>query len=346
MMASGKQTAGGDVLNSGKRIGWIDLAKGICIVLVVFNHVSVALKVDYPLAEQVNSFRMPLYFVLSGLFFKQYEGFVGFLKRKTNKLLIPFVFFLLATSVIPYWLLHHENSLKGFFNEMNGPMYNFAIWFLLCLFEINILFYFIQWLAGRLAPRHQVVTVIAVSLLLGCCGLILGLNRVWVPLYLATMLTALPFFAFGWWLRRHSEFLSSPVNLKRDLLVAVAGLLIIGLFPAPVIYSFNVVPGHNVAMVYVCGILGTMMVLILSKMIGHLPLVSFWGRYSIMILCTHQFIVVSMAWLALKFAPSLPAPVQIITVFLATLFVCHWMIHFMKRFMPHVTAQKDVIRVP
>ena len=91
-----------------KRIGWIDLAKGICIVLVVFNHVNVALQISYPLTPQINSFRMPLYFVLSGLFFKQYEGFVGFLKRKTNKLLIPFLFFLLATSVIPYALLHHE----------------------------------------------------------------------------------------------------------------------------------------------------------------------------------------------------------------------------------------------
>lgn len=329
-----------------KRIGWIDLAKGICIVLVVFNHVNVALDISYPLAPQVNSFRMPLYFVLSGLFFKQYEGFFGFLKRKTNKLLIPFLFFLLATSVIPYWLLHHENSLKCFFNEMNGPVYNFAIWFLLCLFEINILFYFIQWLAGRLIPKHQVLTVIIVSLLLGCCGLAFGVAKIWIPLYLATMLTALPFFAFGWWLRRHSNFLSSPVDLKRDLLMIVAGLLIIGFFPAPVIYSFNVVPRDAVAMVYVCGIMGTMLVLIVSKMIKHLPFVSFWGRYSIMILCTHQFIVVSMASLFKKFTPDFHPAAMLAVVFLTTMVLCHWLIHFMKRYMPHVTAQKDVIKIP
>ncbi len=28
------------------------------------------------------------------------------------------------------------------------------------------------------------------------------------------------------------------------------------------------------------------------------------------------------------------------------LLVCHVMIHFMRRYMPHVTAQKDVIKVP
>ena len=345
-MSQEQKADNGNSLTTTKRIGWIDLAKGICIVLVVFNHVNVALGIDYPLAPQVNSFRMPLYFVLSGLFFKQYEGFIGFLKRKTNKLLIPFLFFLLTTSVIPFWLLHHENSLKCFFNEMNGPVYNFAIWFLLCLFEINILFYFIQWLAGKLVPKHQVLTVIAISLILGCCGLALGVAKVWIPLYLATMLTALPFFAFGWWLKRHSNFLSSPVNPKRDIPLLVLGLLIIGLFPAPVIYSFNVVPREMVAMVYVCGIIGTMMVLIVSKMIKHLPFVSFWGRYSIMILCTHQFIIVSMAGLAVKFMPNLHPAVQAVVVLLATLAICHVLIHFMKRYMPHVTAQKDVIKVP
>ena len=108
---------------------------------------------DYPLRTQVTSFRMPLYFILSGLFFKQYEGFIGFLKRKTNKLLIPFLFFLMTTSVIPYAVINHDLSLKLFFSDMNGPVYNFAIWFLLCLFEINLLFYLIQLVAGRLVPN-------------------------------------------------------------------------------------------------------------------------------------------------------------------------------------------------
>ncbi|MBR5170097.1 MAG: acyltransferase family protein [Muribaculaceae bacterium] len=332
---------------SNKRIGWIDLAKGICIVLVVFNHVNVALQIRYPFAPQINSFRMPLYFMLSGLFFKQYEGFVGFLKRKTNKLLIPFVFFLLATSVIPYALLHHECSLVFFVQKINGPVYNFAIWFLLCLFEINILFYFIQWLVGRLIPNYQEITVVAVSLLLGACGLALGWAKVWVPFYLPSMLTALPFFAFGWWIRRHTQFLTSKFNYKRDISIIIIGLIVIILLPAPVIYSFNVVPKDlSILMVYPCGILGIMVVLIAAKMINYLPLVSFWGRYSIMILCTHQVVVLLIAELCKRYFPSPNPLLHVIVVLVATLVVCHVLIHFMKRYMPHVTAQKDVIKVP
>lgn len=41
-----------------------------------------------------NTFRMPLYYFLSGLFFKTYRGFFDFVLKKINKLLIPFAFFI------------------------------------------------------------------------------------------------------------------------------------------------------------------------------------------------------------------------------------------------------------
>lgn len=86
-----------------KRIEFIDLAKGICILLVVFSHAGE----DYGnrFDPALTSFRMPLYFVLSGLFFKEYSGFAEFLVRKTNKLLIPFLFFyMLIVCVLAYAL--------------------------------------------------------------------------------------------------------------------------------------------------------------------------------------------------------------------------------------------------
>lgn len=71
------------------RIVFVDLAKGICICLVVLYHVygEIAGRVF----EITNMFRMPLYFVLSGLFFKPYSSFNSFTKKKTNKLLIPLI---------------------------------------------------------------------------------------------------------------------------------------------------------------------------------------------------------------------------------------------------------------
>ena len=73
---------------SKSRIEFIDLAKGICIILVVVGHVGVNIAI--PGLEQV---RMPLYFMLSGLFFKNYGGGEYFFIKKVNKILIPFIFF-------------------------------------------------------------------------------------------------------------------------------------------------------------------------------------------------------------------------------------------------------------
>jgi len=324
------------------RIGWIDLAKGICIFLVVFHHATVALDLDYPFSTQLTSFRMPLYFILSGLFFKQYEGFIGFLKRKTNKLLIPFLFFLLMTSVIPCGFIQHELSLKYFFTDMNGPLYNYTIWFLLCLFEINLLFYFIQWLAGIVGSKYTLLLLALACVSLGVCGLFLGLTGHTIPLYVGTTLTALPFFAFGWWLRRHTRFLSSPVNLRHDVpLMLICGIIVF-FCATPVIFSFNFIPREGVAFVHLCGIAGTMMVLILAKILKRIPLVTFWGRYSIMILCTHEVVILVLSKIMSRFLHGIPLLIAVLTV---TLLICHLLILFMRKYMPHVTAQKDLIPV-
>ena len=58
-----------------KRMEFLDLAKGICIILVVAFHMTKFYHLDMPAANFFKSFRLPLYFFLSGLFFKTYSGF-------------------------------------------------------------------------------------------------------------------------------------------------------------------------------------------------------------------------------------------------------------------------------
>ena len=63
--------------DKNKRIDFVDLTKGVCIILVVMAHIGGAFeKLDYH--SMIASFRMPLYFFISGIFFKSYEGLFGF----------------------------------------------------------------------------------------------------------------------------------------------------------------------------------------------------------------------------------------------------------------------------
>ena len=325
---------------ASKRIEWIDLAKGFCIFLVVFHHTSRLTCVSYPFTQQIQMFRMPLYFILSGLFFKQYEGFVGFLKRKINKLLIPFLFFYIVTSSGPYWLLHHESEWPYFCEY--GPIFNMAIWFLLCLFEVNVLFYLVQWVAGAVSGRLKTAIVLVLAIIGGLIGLTLSVCHLRIPCFVDTAFTALPFFAFGWWLRSHTQFLTYEVNLYRDVPLLVVCGVVVWLFASNVQYMTNTFAPEGIWSIHLTGIAGTIMVLTLARMIKHLPLFSFWGRYSIIILCTHLVIVTALTF---KLKSYLVGGALFGAVLVITLTVCHFLILFMKRYMPHVTAQKDVLKI-
>ena len=81
-----------------ERIGYIDLAKGICILLVVLDHVAnegYFWSGNYPLNEVFDQMRMPLYFILSGLFFKDYPVAFGSFSyvRRTKFLSLIFSLF-------------------------------------------------------------------------------------------------------------------------------------------------------------------------------------------------------------------------------------------------------------
>ena len=60
-----------------ERIEFIDLAKGVCILLIIMGHCGI--NVDYP---GLTVMRTPLYLTLSGLFFKDYGRFYNLFIKK------------------------------------------------------------------------------------------------------------------------------------------------------------------------------------------------------------------------------------------------------------------------
>lgn len=64
----------------------VDIAKGIGIILIIGLHS------DFHAGWMVN-FEMPLFFLLSGIFFKTDYNFSSCIVKKSNTLLIPYLFF-------------------------------------------------------------------------------------------------------------------------------------------------------------------------------------------------------------------------------------------------------------
>lgn len=324
-----------------KRIEFIDLCKGICILLVVMSHILLFYQVtEYPAKEMLTTFRMPLYFFLSGIFFKSY-AVKTFLLKKVNNLLIPFLFFYVTTGLLlPQFLFHafgHRMewmSSGDFYQEMMSQYVteafpNISIWFLFCLFLLNLLFLLVLKVCRSLTPA-----VIALGLAIGCCGLYMSWAGIGLPFYLDTTFTAFPLFIVGYLLRRHSNILQKGLPLFMLPLV----LLILWRFAEFTDYRTNLIPIYSA---YLCAFAGISAVVCIGFWLKRLPFISYIGRYSIIVLCTH-----ALVYQAIHALLRLLVVTHYLHVWNFSLTMLSYLIiiPLFKRYLPYVTAQKPVFK--
>ncbi len=326
-----------------KRIEWIDLAKGICILLVVWWHIKELYSnrgfTDRSyLLYTANYFRMPLYFFLSGLFFKTYGGYLTFLIRKTNKLLIPFLTF--AIIGIAYCLLfpHKLPALRTW--ESYYPFV--TVWFLLCLFLMNNLFFLVM----RLAEGNHITLYICVCLL-GVIGYYSGRNYLEF-LHLRTALTAMPFFVVGYALRAHTRYLSYRARWW-ELVPAVGAFAALYLWTRyngkpQLLYTHNEY-SLSIGLLYLTGFVGIYGIMTIARLLRRVPIVSYLGRYSIIVLITHYPLVylVPKQWnriLYWGFGGWCAAEELALLVCLEVPLVA-----LCVKYLPYIFAQKDLIRI-
>ncbi len=118
----------------------IDIAKGIAIILVVFIHNRLVMHDRGKLFGLLSSFLLPLFFFLSGIFFKHTEPFKRILIKIADSLLKPYFVTLLMLGV-PYFLIRNENIWEYLFGVLygNGATIKWVpLWFLPHLFMIAL----------------------------------------------------------------------------------------------------------------------------------------------------------------------------------------------------------------
>lgn len=151
---------------------WVDYAKGIAIILVLYRHVFEGIKnagIDvskYLFLEEWNiiffSFRMPLFFIVSGIFVSS-----SFAKRGMKK----FVQTKLRTILYPYflWGIIQITLQLIFSNYVNGPIGASSyldllylpreieqFWYLYALFNVTVLYVVLKYYV-KLKPWHNLV---------------------------------------------------------------------------------------------------------------------------------------------------------------------------------------------
>lgn len=154
-----------------KRIEWIDLAKGMSIILVVYGHAGLA-SVPY-LGDWAAAFAMPFFFLVSGLLFSsdRYPTFSAFVSKRWQTLIRPFFIFS-GICLLAYWYLYPDDIAVRIGTIVRKGWGGLALWFIPVLTCTEILFYFIR----KYAKRQRTVALwLIASAALGWISYVLAL---------------------------------------------------------------------------------------------------------------------------------------------------------------------------
>lgn len=187
---------------SKPRFDYIDIAKGLGILAVVWAHIML---VGWS-HEIIYAFHMPFFFFVAGMLFKRekYASLGDFLKKRSKRLLVPYFIYAIGSYLLWAGLKYVSHEpweviLKPIpqilIAQGSGRFmtFNSALWFVPCLFVVEIIYFFKtskDWLNLSITCMCAALSFVL--------GVIYG-EKYWLllPFNFDAALIALPFYCLG-----------------------------------------------------------------------------------------------------------------------------------------------------
>ena len=158
-----------------KRYHWVDYLRGVVILLVVYHHTYIGIQrsgIDVPASiADANmvfySFRMPLFFIISGIFIsrslvsKSIKELIGI---KFEKIFYPYIIWAFLQTTLQIILSKFTNSERSFHDYLYilyQPRQLDQFWYLPALFNATLVFIFIK---TKLKPKIGLHLLLALFL--------------------------------------------------------------------------------------------------------------------------------------------------------------------------------------
>ncbi len=275
----------------------LDILKGLCLLLVIFDHCGFAL---HPTLDHLE---VPVFFIISGFLYK-YETTRLMLIKKTNRLLIPYLFF--ATL---YYIPHvidiintgrHFDIITDFVLFYLKPM-NAPLWFLKALFWIFIVYHTITLVTTKISAKAQSILVLTISIAIGCVSHFFNPNS-----YLLTMtglpqaLTSLPLFAIGHQLKSTKHFSHIAQSTKRAITIGIISATIWWFSAQKSIFLHIAQFDQTILLSYLCSTAGFLTLYELMHFSFRAPIFQYLGQNSLIIFGTHFIIISTLLNLGLE----------------------------------------------
>ena len=262
-----------------QRIAYVDIAKGLGILLVVWGHSSKFL------FNEIYAFHMPLFFFIAGFFFKDGIGWKDFVYKKVKALLIPFIIFYTSTLLFYYSLL----NMTGRGDQMNSTVLldyiplghdilNTPLWFFYALFWMSVFYYLL-----RKYIRNNGI-ILGISVFLYGLNEVLVINEICLPMFINRSIGELIYMHLGFvfYNQLHAEKLAAcSLTYKTKLVSLYAGVFVI----LYLLKTDSEIGAHILSpFVAICG---TMTVIYLSAIIKNDKILAYLGKRSLVIFALH-----------------------------------------------------------
>lgn len=314
---------------SKARVLWMDVLRGLGILLVVLGHVSK----NTSLVDWIYAFHMPLFFFSSGWLYRQ-RNIIDDIKQRTRSIIIPYFSF--ALFIFVYWAAierHFRNTdisvtdsfLGIFIASYSSLSLNIHLWFLPCFFLICIVYNILIHSIGK-KPTFLISSGLAIMApLVTIPEMPWCINR--VPMYIG-------YFALGHQMSKYLKNMKKPIGNPSLICRVLIGLSLWFsvwlLLPAQQVFPIlQPVPA-------ILGISGT---IVLSTTLDRNKSLQYMGKISLSVLCIHgpiyRVIVGIFASIMNTTAEALrestPATLLITAV---TCFICALSYEIIKRIAP------------
>ncbi len=339
-----------------KRISYIDMAKGIGIIFVVYAHSIFS-------ATEVNtwiySFHMPLFFILSGMLLSHTDAsaknMASILKKKSKTILVPYLFFSILS--VLFSAILDADTFSIFFPDALMQTFVFygisVLWFLPALLFGEIIFLFIR--------KHTSLSVSAL-LSLGICLLVSFTANTYHYYYpidfenplsvLGAYLTAVfvrtgvavTFLALGYF--SHYLFFKKE-HKKYTYLVLAVVFLVLNLYLSEKNGSVDLrnMVFNDYKLYYTAAYCGSMFFICLCAALPSIKPLEYLGKNSLIIMVTHmncRFLGISYAigTFALSLVPALQEVGFITVSILALILIELLTIFVINRYAPFLIGKK------
>lgn len=285
-----------------KRLNFIDQAKGIAILLLLFCHTAPGDAIN----TWIFLFHMPIFFIVGGILLAhrtadktlRLTDVRHLLVRRCRNLLLPYLVFCLLLTVFYASLSYVSGGGLDYKGRLIATL-TFqgvdSMWFIPCYFWSELVMCFVLML-----PRRYTMPVASSLCLLGLIVMSLPMPDVTLLRYLAKITVSLSFFSCGYllsrfdWLDKISRTLSVPLMIASSVAGYAGGYAAIGGLVFPYWGGYFVT----------ASIMSIALLAFLKSFDSEQPTLQMWGKFSIVVLCTNNLLIESIRLIDSKLTGS------------------------------------------